>query len=178
MPKCTKLLSCGWQIKNLRWWTKVAGDCTKIVERSSRIEMLCLFAVTITALYMSVFVYVRGSDSTWNTSDWLGWVCVCCSPLCWLWCWLCHWDQTSDGRPWNWAPLWLPSPATSAHRHTDTYTDIHAHTQKQTLVSWTFHAKWNILSKSFESNQSKQNANTTHLVCAVTVMNLKRRWSH
>lgn len=46
---------------------------------------------------------------TWNTSVWLGCGCECWSPLCWLWCWLCHWDQTSDGLPWNWPLLWPPS---------------------------------------------------------------------
>lgn len=46
---------------------------------------------------------------TWNTSVWLGCGCECWSLLCWLWCWLCHWDHTSEGLPWNWPLLWPPS---------------------------------------------------------------------
>ncbi len=59
---------------------------------------------------------------TWKTSVWLDWGWGCGSPPCWLWCWLCHWDQTSDGRPWNCPPLWLLSPDTSAQTNTDTFT--------------------------------------------------------
>lgn len=53
------------------------------------------------------------SAVTWKTSVWLGLGCVCCSPVGWEWCWFCHWDHTSLGRPWNWVPLWLLSPDTS-----------------------------------------------------------------
>ncbi len=66
---------------------------------------------------------------TWKTSVWLGLGCVCCSPACWEWCWFCHWDQTSLGRPWNWAPLWLLSPDTSGKTHRVTL--VH-HLLKQT----------------------------------------------
>lgn len=41
---------------------------------------------------------------TWNTSVWPGCWCACCSPPCCPWCWLCHWDQTSEGRPGNCPP--------------------------------------------------------------------------
>lgn len=47
---------------------------------------------------------------TWNTSVWPGCGCGCWSPLCWPWCWLCHCDQTSDGRPGN-CPLLCPLSA-------------------------------------------------------------------
>lgn len=66
------------------------------------------------SLYLTVCV-------TWKTSVWLGLGCVCCSPACWEWCWFCHWDQTSLGRPGNWAPLWLLSPDTSGNKHRVTH---------------------------------------------------------
>lgn len=121
-PRCYSWLFPGWDLQP--WVTCPAethGDGESEVRGVQRTRLLsdilhiCVHWSAASRLtnYTESSSRTVSLSITWKTSVWLGLGCVCCSPVCWEWCWFCHWDQTSLGRPWNWAPLWLLSPDTS-----------------------------------------------------------------
>lgn len=118
-PRCCSWLFPGW---DLQPWVTCPAD-TQGRGVPGHTSHTCVHWAAANSIRVCV---------TWKTSVWLGLGCVCCSPACWEWCWFCHWDQTSLGRPWNWAPLWLLSPDTSGHTRSQGE-------EIQTLTSFLWH---------------------------------------